>query len=177
MLFIYSIPLLVIIGPAVMTAFPDAEFDSVPSETSLFFLLPQIFGEETLMCWDIYCTIHVPFSSNYQLVTFGDHVAYCLILAELSFLISIARRHLWLSVRTSPAWAWGSRQLDTAWLHNEEKQWTFSGFCVWQSGTPQRQTGPFDSSRSRRRLSGGLCHNCFLRKKGESSDRGSNNTH
>lgn len=38
-----TVPIRVMIGPAVRTAFPDSVFDSFPSERSLFFLLPQIY--------------------------------------------------------------------------------------------------------------------------------------
>lgn len=70
-----GVPLLVIIGPAVMIAFPDAEFDSVLSETSRFFLLPQICGDKTGICGfnpNIFAL-----SSSYQHVTKGTKSLLC----------------------------------------------------------------------------------------------------
>lgn len=124
------VPLLVMIGPAVMTALPDATGgESRLSTSSRLRRRPQICQSHHQIPILIEVTRHV--------VTNGA----------------------WWFLHLL-AWAWCSRLPGKAWWRSAKTLLTSSGVYVWQNGKPRRKNVPSGSFHSRKRSSVGLCSNC-----------------
>lgn len=59
-----------------------------------------------------------------------------------------------------PAWAGCSRPGGTVWWRSAGTRLTSFGDGAWRIGRPRRKNGPFDSCRSQRPSSAGLCCTC-----------------